>query len=118
VFVCDEKSREKNYSFGPLPLGDLINAETKSSIRFSDRLFDPPRKPVPICHRFPRPPAHINQGFTRRATFSPRPTRAAGNSLERVLKDELDKLTLEIPFPQKPMQALVNVLRLREQTPL
>jgi len=34
------------------------------------------------------------------------------------LKDELDKLTLEIPFPQKPMQALVNVLRGREQTPL
>ena len=26
VFVCDEKSREKNYSFGPLTLGDLINA--------------------------------------------------------------------------------------------
>ena len=26
VFVCDEKYREKNYSFGPLTLGDLINA--------------------------------------------------------------------------------------------
>ena len=32
------------------------------------------------------------------------------------LKDELDDLTMELPFPENPLQALMNVLRRRERT--
>ena len=33
------------------------------------------------------------------------------------MKDGLDSLTHEIPFPQRPMQGLVDVLRRSERTP-
>ena len=46
------------------------------------------------------------------AAYAPRFTLTSPS----VLKDADDR-DVEIPFPKKPLQALVNVLRRRERTP-